>query len=291
MRNIEVICDHLKAKLLAIPGKDPARGALTLVRTASGKTWAEDAGGSAWRMFLFIPDTVTYQQILNPSMAFEAGKAIGDFQKMLIDLPVSLTETIPDFHDLYFRMKQYREALSHDPAGRAASIPSDLEFVEGRLSRIGEYYEHLKQQAVLRVTHNDTKLNNILFDQQGTALCLIDLDTVMPGYIHFDYGDALRTMANTAAEDETDLEKVLYDREVARNFNKGYLESARDFLTAEETRLIDYSPVYLTFLIGLRFLTDYLNGDVYFRVHYPEHNLVRARVQFQLVKEMEQLFH
>lgn len=288
MRNIGLVCAHLRAKLAAMPGGDPDRGALTLVKTVDGRSWHEDETGGAWRVFLFIPDTVTHQRILNPAMASGAGTAIGQFQKMLFDLPSRLKETIPDFHNIRFRIGQYREALSKDPAGRAASVPADLEFAESKFPVAEEYFTQLERYAVPRVTHNDTKLNNILFDRNGSPLCLIDLDTVMPGYIHFDYGDALRTMANTAAEDEADLEKVSYDREVARSFHSGYMDAIGEALTPDEIRLIGYAPVYLTFLIGLRFLTDHLNGDVYYRVHYPGHNLVRARVQFKLVKEMEQ---
>jgi serine/threonine protein kinase len=150
------------------------------------------------------------------------------------------------------------------------------------------YLHSLKAKATPRVTHNDTKLNNILFGEDGKALCLVDLDTVMPGYIHFDYGDALRTMANSAVEDEKDLSEVHFRKDVYKLFTDAYLGQVEAFLSDEERKLLPYAPVYMTFIIGLRFLTDYLNGDVYYRVHYPEHNLVRARVQFKLLEEMEE---
>jgi hypothetical protein len=287
MQNIEAICGHFRNKLTAVPGHDPDREALTLVHTKEGNSWYLDEEGHSWRMYVYIPDTVTYQQMSDPELAFEAGKAIGHFQSMLADLATPLVETITDFHNIHFRIRQYQEAKAHDPKARIPSVTEEIRFVEDRFNRVRSYYDQLLEKAVLHATHNDTKVNNILFDQHQKALCLIDLDTVMPGYVHFDYGDALRTMANTALEDEKDLSKVKFNVHVYEGFTKGYLEQAGDFLNPNELAMLPYAPIYLTFMIGLRFLTDYLNGDVYYRIHYPEHNLVRARVQFRLVGEME----
>jgi Ser/Thr protein kinase RdoA (MazF antagonist) len=234
-------------------------------------------------MYLFIPGSVTYQQVEKMETATEAGRAIGVFQSLLSDLKNPLIETIPDFHDINLRISQYNEARKNDPAGRADEVGGEMRFAENHFERMVEYFRMLKTNAVARVTHNDTKLNNILFDASGKAICLIDLDTVMPGYIHFDYGDALRTMACSTAEDEADLSKVFFRKDIYEYFTSAYLEQTRHFLNPEEIRLLPYAPVYMTFIIGLRFLTDYINGDVYYRVRYPGHNLVRARVQFKLI--------
>ncbi len=225
----------------------------------------------------------------DPALAYEAGKAIGFFQAMLSDLESELVDTIPDFHNIGFRISQYEQAKNSDTYGRVGLVSDDILFAEKRFSRMKSYYQSLKENAIVRATHNDTKVNNVLFDRNNKAQCLIDLDTVMPGYVHFDYGDALRTMANTALEDERDLGKVHFNEDIYRAFTEGYLKEAGSFLSDDELALLPYSPIYLTFLIGLRFLTDHLNGDVYFRIHRRGHNLERARVQFRLVEEMEKV--
>jgi Ser/Thr protein kinase RdoA (MazF antagonist) len=286
MHNIESVTRHLRQKLRDIPTHDPDRESLTLIYTLYGQSFFKDEDDHYWRMYAYIPGTVTYQVITDPALAFEAGKAIGFFQCVLTDLETPLAETIPDFHNIDFRIGQFRYAREKDPAGRVAVVPEDIQFAEQHFNRMKTYFQALGEKAVIRVTHNDTKLNNILFGQDHKALCMIDLDTVMPGYVHFDYGDALRTMANKAAEDEKDLTKVQFDKEVYDLFTEGYMQATGSFLTSAEKELLPFAPIYLTFIIGLRFLTDYLTGDVYFRVHHPEHNLERARTQFKLVKEM-----
>jgi Ser/Thr protein kinase RdoA (MazF antagonist) len=287
MGNIETVTQHFRNKHAEKPGLDSANISLTLLKTKNGQSWLNDENGDPWRVYVFITGTIIYQQVTDPSLAFEAGKAIGIFQAALSDLKVPLVETIPDFHNVHFRISQYEQAKNQDSASRLKHVQEDITFAGQRLSRMKQYYDSLKGKAALRPTHNDTKLNNILFDRNGKAVCLIDLDTVMPGFVHFDYGDALRTMANTASEDEKELDKVHFDEDIYREFNRGYLHSASDFLTRDELVLLPFAPVYLTFLIGLRFLTDHLNGDVYYRIHHPGHNLERARVQFRLVEEME----
>jgi hypothetical protein len=289
MDNIEAVTRHIRQKLNELPGHNPDLESLTLVYTKTGQAYFVDENDCFWRMYIFIPDTVSLQKIAEPVQAFEAGKAIGFFQAMLSDLETNLVDTIPDFHNVEFRIRQYDEAKNADIANRVNRVPGDMLFAEKRFDRMKIYYGSLKEKAVIRATHNDTKVNNILFDRNNKAQCLIDLDTVMPGYVHFDYGDALRTMANTAPEDEKGLSKVQFDRKIYASFNRGYLQEAGDFLTAEEQELLPYAPVFLTFIIGLRFLTDHLNGDVYYRIHHPGHNLERARVQFKLVEEMEEI--
>ncbi|MCU0370475.1 MAG: aminoglycoside phosphotransferase family protein [Bacteroidales bacterium] len=288
MRNIEIVTRHIRQKLEVLPGHDPDRSSLNLTFTRSGQSFYQDAEGNFWRMFVFIPDTDTYQVMHDPMLGYEAGKCIGSFQSMLSGLETPLVETIPDFHNIDMRINQFNAAKSTDPALRAGEAKAGIAFAEERFPEMRSYYHSLKEKAVIRATHNDTKLNNILFDKHKKALCLIDLDTVMPGYVHFDYGDALRTMANTAIEDETDLSRVQFYVEVYDHFTRGYLETAGDILSYEERQLLPYAPIYMTFIIGLRFLTDYLNGDTYYRIHRPKHNMERAGVQFKLVSEMEQ---
>ncbi len=287
MSNIEAVTRHLQKKLRNLPGKNRDFKSLELVYTKSGRSFIQDEEGNSWRMFVFIPGTITYQVLTSPSLGHEAGKAVGTFQSMLGDLETELVETIPDFHNINLRINQYYQAKAVNSAGRVAVAREEIAFAQDRFARMKDYFGSLKDHAILRITHNDTKLNNILFDRQERAICLIDLDTVMPGYVHFDYGDALRTMANTAAEDEKDLLLVKFNKKVYDLFTEGYLESAGEILNEKERELLPYAPVYLTFIIGLRFLTDFLNGDVYYRIHRPEHNLDRARVQFQLVSEIE----
>jgi hypothetical protein len=287
MGNIEAVTRHIRDKLENIPGHNPGIESLTLVYTRNGGSYFEDEDKNCWRMFNFIPDTVIYQKMDDPALAFEAGKSIGFFQSMLADLKSPLVETIPDFHNINSRITQYLEARTGDPLNRAATILNEIHFAEQRFDWMRNYYSKLIEKASVRTTHNDTKLNNILFDKNNRALCLIDLDTVMPGYVHFDFGDAMRTMANTALEDEKDLSKVMFNKKVYDSFSKGYLETIGNIMSDKEKHLLTYSPIYMTFIIGLRFLTDYLNGDIYFHVNHPLHNLERARVQFKLVNEME----
>ena len=291
MENIEAVTSHIRKKLTLLPRHNPDIESLTLVYTKNGQSYYRDENEVFWRMYVFIPDTISLQKIAETPQAFEAGNAIGFFQAMLSDLETPLVETIPDFHNIDFRISQYVQAKRADTARRVELVPDDILFVEKRFSQMTSYYKSLKEKAVVRATHNDTKVNNVLFDHDNKAQCLIDLDTVMPGYVHFDYGDALRTMANTALEDERDLEKVHFNEDVYQAFTKGYLQAAGSFLNQDELMLLPYAPIYLTFMIGLRFLTDHLNGDVYYRIHHPGHNLDRARVQFKLVQEMEKAFN
>lgn len=287
MKNIEIVTHHIREKIKTLPGHDPVRESVNLIRTETGLAYCMDDEGNYWRMYVFIPETVTWQKMPHPFVSYEAGKAIGFFQSMLTDLATPLLTTIPDFHNINLRIQQFENAKQSDPESRIDKACIEIDFAQSRFECMKSYFEDLDRKAVIRATHNDTKLNNVLFDRENKALCLIDLDTVMPGYVHFDYGDALRTMANTALEDEKDLSKVHFNLDVYEQFTRGYLEVAVDFLTETEKELLPYAPIYLTFIIGLRFLTDYLNGDIYFRTHYSDHNLERAKVQFKLVSEME----
>jgi Ser/Thr protein kinase RdoA (MazF antagonist) len=287
MKNIERVTAHLRKKLDKMNGHDPVRETLNLVKTKDNNSYYEDEEGNFWRVFVFISGMTIYENAIDERMAQEAGRIIGLFQRLLIDLDQEITDTLPGFHSIYRRYNEFAAALSADTKQRNNLIKDDIFFANSMLGKMKDYYDSIDKKGFpKRIVHYDTKLNNILFDRKQQAVCLIDLDTLCPGYVHFDYGDALRTLANTAAEDETDLEKVKFNSLFYHAFTNGYLSEAKHFLSEEEKSLLPFAPVYLTFIIGLRFITDYLNGDTYYKVQYPDHNLVRARVQFKLAKEM-----
>lgn len=278
MENIRWVTVHLAEKNYRAP---------ELILTTRHQTHYIDHEGNCWRMFVYIPESVTYDHPADIRMAFEAGKAIGNFQYLLSDLDFHLHETIPGFHNLDFRMMEYRNAILQDPASRCAAVEPERETVEEILPMLAPLQQAMATGLLpLRVTHNDTKLNNILFDTHRNAICLIDLDTVMPGYIHYDFGDAVRTLGNTADEDEQDLTRIHFDTRIFEEFSRGYLQAASGFITREEKEWLPLAPAYMTFIIGLRFLTDHILGDTYFRIHRAGHNRDRARVQFAFVREL-----
>ncbi len=290
MGNIEVVTSHLRNKLEELPGHDAYKETLHLVKSREGEACLVDETGDYWRVFVFIPGMKIFEEVPHESVAREAGRMIGLFQKLLSDLKEPVKDTLPGFHSIHRREMEYHEALVADPKSRILGAKNDIIFVDKRLQSMRMYFDAFERNHFpKRIVHYDTKINNILFDENDLAACLIDLDTLCPGYVHFDYGDALRTLANTAAEDEADLTKVTFNIPFYRAFTEGYLSQADKFLSQEEKRLLPFAPIYLTFLIGLRFLTDYLNGDTYYKIKFPEHNMVRARVQFGLVEEMEKV--
>jgi hypothetical protein len=230
--------------------------------------------------------------VVNHDLASEGGKAFGIFQFLTSDLEASsLYEILPDFHNISTRIATFRETVSRNPAGRVNEVQDEIDFVESRsevmhtILRLGE-----KGLIPVRVTHNDTKFNNILFNNEDKAISVVDLDTVMPGYILFDFGDAIRTGANTAAEDEADLSKVNINLGLFKAYSQGYLGIARNFLNKTEIEHLAFSAKFMTYIIGLRFLTDHIDGDHYYKIHFPGHNLQRARAQLALVRSMEQNF-
>ena len=288
MENIENVTNHLSTKLKDIPGNDPSRESPRLLLTVDQKPYFKDSSGNYWRVFLFVIDSVIFQKTLNSEQAFEAGKAIGKFQYLLSDYHGVIHETIPGFHDLEKRLMEFDRAIQLASKKKMQKAGNEVSFVGRKKDQMREMITDLKLKNVaLRITHNDTKLNNILFDKQGRALCLIDLDTVMKGYIHYDFGDAIRILANNADEDEPDIQRVSFNLDYFKAFSRGYLEQAKDFLSPAEKKWLAFSPFYMTFIIGLRFLTDYLNGDIYFKTNRVDHNLQRAHVQFRLISLME----
>jgi len=290
--NIERVTNHLYRKLLTVPGSDIKRECLTLIRARNGNSWMEDEEGNFWRMFIFIPNHRSYDIVDSPDKAFEGGKAIGRFQAMLADLPGEpLHETIPNFHNIEKRLETFVQAVKSDKVKRASDVKEEINFVLKRseemkvILRLG-----MEGKIPLRITHNDTKFNNILLDQNDKALCIIDLDTVMPGYVHYDFGDAIRTAANMAAEDEKDLSKVKMDIGLYNAYSEGYLSATRDTLNSVEKEYLAFAPRLITYTMAVRFLTDYLDGDSYYKIHHEHHNLQRAKAQLRLVESMEEQY-
>jgi len=289
MENVTAITQHIRKKVIK-QGGDPSRETINFVPTQKGEYIYKCDYGNYWRAYNYIGDARTYQIVEDPIHLYNAGKAFGRFQKFLSDFPVkNLYDTIPDFHNTPKRFKVLLDAIDQDQAGRVKSVQSEINFIKKRepeLSLISNLLE--SGQLPLRVTHNDTKFNNVLIDNKsGEGICVIDLDTVMPGSSLYDFGDSIRSGANTSEEDERDLTKISLDLGLFEEFTRGYLELAGEFLTPIEIKYLSFSARLITLELGMRFLTDHINGDVYFKTNYEGHNLVRTRAQFKLVQDME----
>ena len=290
MANVERVCAHAYAKLKQAGMPDAERRTLRLIWTKSGQGWHVDEAGNRWRCYPFIEGATGHDVVRSPRQAYAAAKSFGAFQALLADLPGGrLHETIPHFHHTPSRFARFQQALAQDAHGRAAGSVPEIAFALARAHEIGVVVDGLRDGTLPeRVTHNDTKLNNVLLDdvtQEG--VCVIDLDTVMPGSVLYDFGDLVRTSTSPAAEDETDLSKVRMQLPMFEALVKGYLESADGFLTPREKELLPFAGKLITFEIGLRFLTDWLEGDTYFKIKRPTHNLDRSRTQFKLVESIE----
>lgn len=289
MENIVHVTEYLRKQIEA-QGGNPDRETLNVVKTRDGRNYYKDSLGNYWRIFLFVEDTVCLEKVEQPGDFYDSGAAFGNFQKLLADFPAArLHETIPNFHDTPSRYAAFEEAAAKDMLGRKRLAEKEIEFAVSRKAEASALTDLLKEGKLpLRVTHNDTKLNNILFDRESRkALCIIDLDTVMPGLSLYDFGDSIRFGASTGAEDEQDLSRIEMDLELFEAFTKGYLEGCGGSLTQKETELLPLGAKMMTYECGLRFLTDYLQGDTYFKVHRDGQNLDRARTQFKLVADME----
>lgn len=287
MRNCFLVTEYIREKL-AEKGESTSRKTIEFLRTTDGKDYFEYDGG-AYRAYKFIDGAYTVSDKKTPEILYEAAKAIGEFQKLLADFDAEkLFTVIPDFHNTPKRFENLKKSIEKNASGRARFANAEIEFALSFENTAKTITDAIAEGTVpLRVSHNDTKLNNVLFDDKtGSALCLIDLDTVMSGSYLYDFGDAMRFGASSAAEDETDLDKVYFDLELFDAFTKGYLENASAVLTAREKELIFTSVILMTYECGIRFLADYIDGDVYFRTAHANHNLDRARNQFALVKDM-----
>ncbi len=284
MENVVAVTEFLRKK-------DPSCTTLNVVKTQDGKLFYQDTDGSCYRAYDYIENTRTVESNASPEDIYEAGACLGRFQKMLSDFPVeTLHETIKDFHHTPKRLQTFKDAVANDIAGRVSDVKKDIDFALSLAHEADIVVNGLNAGTILsRVTHNDTKINNYLFEEHGSkALCLIDLDTVMPGSLLYDVGDALRLGGSTAAEDETDLSKVHFNEHAFASFVKGYLSEMRDSMTATELELLPFSVRLITYEQGIRFLTDYLNGDTYYKIHREHHNLERARNQFKLVADLKE---
>ncbi len=287
--NIQEVTSHIRRKLEEKGEKDIDRKVLTIIPAKDGKLYYFD-GESYWRLYLLIKGGRSFD-IINSQLAYEAGKAFGDFQSYLADLDQPLGETIPDFHNIEFRLQQFKQALSDDLAGRVKNNWELIREIESRAEEMclpNRLYREGKLPK--RTNHCDTKVNNILFDESGNVLCVVDLDTVMPGFVLSDFGDFMRTGANTGAEDDTDLAKVGINLEIFEGYAKGYAEKAKSFLLHIEIDNLAFGAKLLTYMQTVRFFTDYLNGDTYYKIHHPEHNLQRTKAQLKLLQEMEKHF-
>ena len=289
MENIIRVTEHIRKKLEKQGMRDVDKRVITHIQTPKGNYFYQDSDGNYWTVFLLIPGSHSVENIEKPEHAYLAGKGFGRFQKQLEDLPGKpLNETIVDFHNIEFRYRNFTKALKINYQNRKDICKKEIDFALEKEEEMHTLIRVEKKGEIpKRITHNDTKINNILFDKFGQILCVIDLDTVMPGLVHFDFGDAIRTAASTAEEDETDLSKITINIEIFEAFAKGFLEDTGSFLSDKEISLLPHAAKFMTFIMGLRFLTDYLEGDVYYKTNHPEHNIERARAQFRLVKEIE----
>ena len=288
MDNVEAVTSHLKKKIIA-NGGDPERETLTVIKSKDGKNYVKD-GDDCYRCYIFVDDVDVLEGDATPKDLYEAAFAYGKFMNMLDDFPAEkLFETIPNFHNTVSRYADFEKSVAENKSGRAESVKEEIKFVLDRKHFTSVVVDGLADGRIpLKVTHNDTKLNNILFDKvTGKGLCVIDLDTVMPGSALYDFGDALRFAGSTATEDEKDLSKVEFDLEKFKMFTKGFVDAAKDSLNDYEIELLPFSVMLMTYECGMRFLADYIDGDVYYKVHYDGHNLDRCRTQFKLVADME----
>ncbi len=290
MANIERVTAHLRAKFAAWPGHDPRRETLTLIPTRAGGMFHQDAGGSFWRVYVFIEDAQTIEIAERPEQPYEAARAFARFQMLLDDLPgARLHDTIPNFHHTPQRFAALERALERDPQNRAATAGPELAFARQRRDQVSVLVDEAAAGRLPeRITHNDTKINNVMLDaRDGRGLAVIDLDTVMPGLVLYDFGDQVRTTTCTGSEDETDLSRVTFRLDLFTALVRGYLDEIGGFLTPRELDHLAFCGRLITFEIGIRFLTDYIEGDVYFKTCRPGHNLERARTQFARVAAME----
>ena len=290
MGNLEKVTSHLKA-VVSKRGGDVDKEILQIVKTKNDKAFFVDDEGAYWRAYTLIENTIGYAIAEDDAMFEDAGLAFGTFIRDLSDFPAAeLFEVIPNFHNTVSRFADFKKAVAVNYKNRCESVKDEIDFVLSREKYCNKVVDMLNAGKLpLRVTHNDTKLNNVLMDKDtNRAVCVIDLDTIMPGSLLYDFGDAIRSGCNTGLEDEPDLSKVAFDINLFERFTKGFLEGLGDNITAEERDLLPFSAILMTYECGMRFLGDYLSGDTYFKIQYDDHNLVRARTQFKMVKDMEE---
>lgn len=289
MQNMELVTRHLKEKYRALGEIDPENRVLTLIPDHTGKPYLQDETGNFWRVFILLTNTRSYDIVESPQQAREGGRAFGQFQRLLADLDAGLIhEVLPNFHHIGKRLDRLDQAVAEDAIGRVRDVADELAFIAARRDQM-QAIQHMAKagRLPLRITHNDTKFNNVLLDERDQFQCVIDLDTVMPGYVACDFGDAIRSIVNRAAEDEADLERIKLNIPLFEAYADGYFEQACYFLTEDETGSLLEGVYLLPYMQTVRFLTDYLEGDHYYKIHHPHHNLQRTRAQLRLVEELE----
>ena len=288
--NKVAISNHLKNKFQNFDKSELHRKVLTFIASSSGVSYFIDAEGNYWNLSIFISDSFTHNVVESEKIAYEGGKLFGEFLNLTADFNADqLIDVIPKFHDMSFRYSQFDDALKQALEERIKQAQFLIERVESLREEM-HILQNLKTSGTinLRVTHNDTKISNALFDKDGNGLCVIDTDTVMPGIIHYDFGDAIRTICNTAAEDETNLDLVTFNKSYYQAYEKGFLETVQDALTPLELKYLPLGAKTMIFIMALRFLTDFLNNDIYYKTKYPNHNLDRAKNQFKLIESFDE---
>lgn len=290
IRNIWLVTNHLRAKYKALGYDEVEKRVLRLIPCVNGDFFYKDEEGSYWRMYYYLDGTKTYDVVSTEKQAYEGGKAFGRFQSLLSDLPAQLlSASIPDFLNMEKRLKAFENAVLSDPKQRVTAVEEQIRFIRERAEQMC-YFQQPENTVnlPLRITHNDTKFNNVLLNQNDEAQCVIDLDTAMPGYVAYDFGDAIRSIINTAAEDEKDLEKINLDMSLFTAYTEGYLAEAITFITSKEIDSLMKGVMLLPYMQAVRFLTDYLEGDQYYKIHSEDHNLQRTNAQIQLVRQLEE---
>lgn len=290
--NIVRVTSHIRKKLEQKQIKDVGRRVVSLIPARDGAWFTRDTEGNFWRMMVFIQGSQSFDQLTSPLLAFKAGKAFGEFSALLADLPGEpLYETIRDFHNMEWRLQQFREAVRDNKAGRLGMVKEEVEAVETRAEEMC-LVQRLGRAGKLprRITHCDTKINNILFDENGEILCVIDLDTVMTGYVTSDFGDAIRTGANSGEEDDMNLDHVSLNIGLYKGFAEGFITGGASFLTKQETDVLPFAAKLFAYMQAVRFLADFINGDTYYKIKYPMHNLQRTKAQLKLLFSMEEQY-
>lgn len=284
--NIEVVTGHIRNLLEVRNDTDIDRKVLRFLQANNGKTYICDAEGGYWRVSVFIKGSITVSEV-TPESSYLVGLKFGEFQAMLADVPETLGEVIPDFHNMEFRLSQLNDAIRTNAANRLSEVQDLVDDILEDAERMCQAEQLYRENKLpKRICHCDTKVSNMLFDQNGEVLCVIDLDTVMPSFIFSDFGDFLRSAANTGKEDDKDLNNVTFNFEIFKEFARGYIEGARSFLTPLEIELLPYAAQLFPYMQAVRFLADYLNGDTYYKTLYADHNLVRTRAQYKLYQEV-----
>lgn len=286
MENIKAVTEHIKAKVA-----DPLRETLTVIPAKDGKLYVKE-GENYWAVCLFIPDTTSPARADTPELAYQGGLGTGRFQALLSDFDKPLNETIKGFHNIRWRFQQWDETIAADPVGRVAELHEEISWVESRRKEMMDFWKLVEDGTIpTHVTHNDTKISNILFNKSdGSMLCMIDLDTVMTSTSLNDFGDAIRSYTNTGAEDDKDLDNVGMSLEMFKAYAEGYLHEQKTSMVQSELDNLAFSARYITFEQMLRFLMDYIDGDRYYKIAYSDHNLVRTRAQYKLLQSMEELY-